>query len=145
MTESIYMSLLNFLWSCFFVKVYKKIFLFFLCSIFVFLVAFCRSNGIYLYPIWGVIFFWSVFKSDKKNTKALAYSFLFWNLLWCFLNFASTKTFFFGNVYRIKTVSKNSSSELSGNSEIKIYNYNSHVDVFMDEDYSKDIHSKKAS
>lgn len=145
MTESIYMSLLNFfIGAVFMLKLTKNYFLFFLCSSFVFLIAFCRSNGIYLYPIWGAIFLWTLFDSDKKNTQVLAYSFIFWNLLWCFLNFASTKTFFFGNAYRMKTVSKNSSSELLGNSELKIYDYNLHDNVYMDEDYSKDIHSKKA-
>jgi hypothetical protein len=144
MTESTYMSLLNFFIGMLFVlKFNNNSFLFFWISFLVFLIAFCRSNGIYLYPIWGAILLWAIM-TGKKDIKVLAYSFVFLNLLWCFLNFASTKTFFIGNAYRIKSVSKNSSNELVGNSELKIYDYNVHANSFMDEDYSKNIHSKKA-
>lgn len=109
LTESIYLSLFILL-SINILKISNSNnnrSLYITCSLLVFLIAFTRSNGIYLYVFFAFGIVWLYwFKKRPLIIKTALFSFITFNMLWASFNYFSYGTFMFGNTYRIKNVAK---------------------------------------
>ncbi len=109
LTESIYMSLFI-LFSLNILKISnsnnnKRLYI--TCSLLIFIIAFTRSNGIYLYAFFSFGILWLYwFKKRPLIIKTALFSFIILNMLWASFNYFSYGTFMFGNTYRIKKVAK---------------------------------------
>lgn len=155
-TESIFASLLLLFTGFFYKLIYKKELKYLsMVGLIAFLLAFCRSNGILFYPILIaiIIYCWFAFKTSRK--KVIIHGLVLFtslNLVWCFLNYESTETFFFGNPYRIKRVAKHHMLNQKSNhlkplvytkSESLIYPFNHYEEEkHLNYDYLKNIKPK---
>ena len=161
LTESIYNSLLV-LFAVNIIQIYRapnnsKPYI--INALLIFLIGFTRSNGMYLYLFFSVLFLYlCFFKNNKRILKKYFLTFVLFNFFWASFNYISYDRFFPGNTSRILKVVKSiqrrmlndSINIVSSNEIIKaksttnnlIYEYNLKDNWNLLEVRAKNIHNK---